>query len=100
MATEKPYRAERELPPFPDEGAPGPLTKEQLMAPMRIGSKKDLKPGDRRMLNPVLEPVPGEEIGMEERKSKVYKKKMASGGSASSRADGCAQRGKTRGTFV
>lgn len=27
-------------------------------------------------------------------------KKMASGGSASSRADGCAQRGKTRGKFV
>ena len=27
-------------------------------------------------------------------------KKMASGGSASSRADGCAQRGKTRGTMI
>jgi hypothetical protein len=27
-------------------------------------------------------------------------KKMASGGSASSRADGCAQRGKTKGTMV
>jgi hypothetical protein len=27
-------------------------------------------------------------------------KKMASGGSASSRADGCAQRGKTRGMMV
>jgi len=27
-------------------------------------------------------------------------KKMASGGSASSRADGCAQRGKTKGTVV
>jgi len=27
-------------------------------------------------------------------------KKMAKGGSASSRADGCAQRGKTRGTFI
>jgi hypothetical protein len=27
-------------------------------------------------------------------------KKMASGGSASSRADGCAQRGKTRGRVV
>ena len=27
-------------------------------------------------------------------------KKMASGGSASSRADGCAQRGKTRGTII
>jgi hypothetical protein len=27
-------------------------------------------------------------------------KKMAKGGSASSRADGCAQRGKTRGTMI
>ena len=27
-------------------------------------------------------------------------KKMASGGTASSRADGCAQRGKTKGMFV
>jgi hypothetical protein len=27
-------------------------------------------------------------------------KKMAKGGSASSRADGCAQRGKTRGTLI
>jgi hypothetical protein len=27
-------------------------------------------------------------------------KKMASGGTASSRADGCAQRGKTRGTII
>ena len=27
-------------------------------------------------------------------------KKMAKGGSASSRADGCAQRGKTRGTYL
>jgi len=27
-------------------------------------------------------------------------KKMAKGGSASARADGCAQRGKTRGTFI
>jgi hypothetical protein len=27
-------------------------------------------------------------------------KKMAKGGSASSRADGCAERGKTRGTMV
>ena len=86
--------------PSPDEGAPGPLTEKQRMAPMRIGSKKDLKPGDRRMLEPVLEPVEGEEVGMEEKKSKVYKKKLASGGSASSRADGCAQRGKTRGKMV
>ena len=99
MAT-RPYRAEMGMPPMPDEGAPGPMTRAQRMNRMVIGSPKDLRADDRRMLNPVLEPVEGEEVGMEERKSKVYKKKMAAGGSASSRADGCAQRGKTRGTFV
>lgn len=78
--------------------APGPLTEKQRMAPMRIGSKKDLKPGDRRMLDPILDPVPGEEVSVE--KEKVSKKKFASGGSASSRADGCVQRGKTRGKMV
>jgi hypothetical protein len=93
------YRAEMGMPPMPDEGAPGPLTERQRMAPMRIGSRKDLRPGDRRMLNPILEPVDGEEVGMEERKSKVYKKKMASGGYTTA-ADGCCKKGKTRGKFV
>ena len=65
------YRAEMGAPPMPDEGAPGPLTRRQRMDKMVIGSPKDLKPGDRRMLNPVLEPVDGEE---------KPKKKMASGG--------------------
>jgi|LakMenEpi03Aug12_release.lakeMendotaPanAssembly.Ray.scaffolds.fasta_scaffold3479559_1 hypothetical protein len=93
------YRAEMGMPPMPDEGAPGPLTRRQRMDKMVIGSPKDLRPGDRRMLNPVLEPVDGEEIGMEERKSKVYKKKMASGGYTTA-ADGCCKKGKTRGKMV
>ncbi len=96
MAT---YRADMGMPPMPDEGAPGPLTRAQRMDRMSIGSRKDLRPGDRRMLEPMLEPVPGEEVGMEERKSKVYKKKMASGGYTKA-ADGCCKRGKTRGKFV
>ena len=94
MAT---YRADMGEPPMPDEGAPGPLTRAQRMDRMVIGGKS--KPSDRRMLEPLLEPVPGEEVGMEERKSKVYKKKMASGGYTKA-ADGCAKRGKTRGKFV
>ena len=121
------------------ETAPGPLTEKQRMAPMRIEGK--LKPGDRRMLNPVLEPVlepvEGEEIGVKKKReeSKVYRKKAGEGsveeafeevgrmgkdmppmrmpksplvmyakggkvGSASKRADGCVQRGKTRGKMV
>jgi hypothetical protein len=89
------YRAEMGPPPMPDEGAPGPLTKEQRMGKMVIGSRKDLKPGDRRMLNPVLEPVEGEEVSME----KVTKKKFSSGGYTKA-ADGCCKKGKTRGKMV
>ena len=85
--------------PMPDEGAPSPMSRARRMDKLVIGKPGDLKPGDRRMLNPVLEPVPGEEVGMEEQKSKVYKKKMASGGYTKA-ADGCVQRGKTRGKFV
>ena len=93
------YRAEMGMPPMPDEGAPGPMSRAKRMDKMVIGSAKDLRPGDRRMLNPVLEPVEGEEVGMEEQKSKVYKKKMASGGYTKA-ADGCCKKGKTRGKFV
>lgn len=86
-------------PPMPDEGAPGPLTRAQRMDRMIIGSK--LSEEERaRMSRMPMEPVSGEEVGMQKREEKVYKKKMAAGGSASSRADGCAQRGKTRGKMV
>lgn len=94
------YRAEMGVPPMPDEGAPGPMNRRKRMGNLNIDPKGKLTAEDRRMLNPVLEPVPGEEVGMQKREEKVYKKKLAAGGSASSRADGCAQRGKTRGTFV
>lgn len=94
------YRAEKGAPPMPDEGAPGPMNRARRMDRMVIGSPKDrLSAEDRRMLNPVLDIVPGEEVGMEERK--VYKKveKMSAGGYTKA-ADGCVQRGKTRGKFV
>jgi hypothetical protein len=42
-----------------------------------------------------------DEANMQRKVEAAYKtKNMASGGSASSRADGCAQRGKTRGMMV
>lgn len=95
------YRAKMGVPPMPDEGAPGPMTRAQRMAPISIGSPSDLTPEQRKRFSRMpMEPVEGEEVGMEEKKSKVYKKKLAMGGSASSRADGCAQRGKTRGKMV
>ncbi len=97
----KTYRAEMGMPPMPDEGAPGPMTRARRMDRMVIGSPSDLTAEERKRFSRMpMEPVEGEEVGMEEKKAKVYKKKFASGGSASSRADGCAQRGKTRGTFV
>jgi len=42
-----------------------------------------------------------EEANTQKKTEEAYKtKNMAKGGSASSRADGCAQRGKTRGVMV
>ena len=84
------------------ESAPGPLTRDQRMAPLRIGSSSDLTEEERKSFSRrmPMEPVSGEEVGMQKREEKVYKKKLAAGGSASSRADGCAQRGKTRGKMV
>ena len=87
-------------PPMPDEGAPGPMTRAQRLGKMVIGSASDLTPEERRRFSRMpMEPVSGEEVGMEEKKSKVYKKKMASGGYTKA-ADGCCKRGKTRGKFV
>ena len=81
------------------ESAPGPMSREKRMAPMRIDVPGGLTAEDRRMLNPVLEPVPGEEVGMQKREEKVYKKKLASGGYTRA-ADGCCKKGKTRGKMV
>lgn len=55
-----------------------------------------------RKLSP-KEPGMPEQLGsgiMVDGKPMKPAKKMAGGGSASSRADGCAERGKTRGTIV
>ena len=94
------YRAEMGAPPMPDEGPPGPMSRTNRMGKRNIDPKGKVTPDDLRKLNPVLEPVSGEEVGMQKSEEKVYKKKLAAGGSASSRADGCAQRGKTRGKMV
>ena len=87
--------------PMPDEGAPGPMSRAKRMDNLSIGSPDDLTPEERRRFSRMpMEPVEGEEVGMERKQAKIYKKKLASGGSASSRADGIAQRGKTRGKMV
>ena len=76
---------------------PRPVSRAPRMV---VGSPSDLTPSERRRFSRMpMEPVSGEEVGMEEKKAKVYKKKMASGGYTKA-ADGCAKRGKTRGTMV
>ena len=92
------YRADMGIPPMPDEGAPGPVN---MLGNMTVGKASDLTPKERERFSRMpMEPVEGEEVGMEKKQAKVYKKKFASGGSASSRADGIAKRGKTRGKMV
>lgn len=94
----KVYRAEMGVPPMPDEGAPGLMSREKRMGNISIGSPDDLTPEERRKFSRMpSEPVSGKEVGVEKKASKVYEKTFAKGGSASSRADGIAKRGKTRG---
>ena len=59
---------------------------EPVAKPKQAASEP--KPPAKARMYP--DPVPGDEPV----------KKMAKGGSASSRADGCAQRGKTRGKYL
>ena len=57
--------------------------------PVRTGTKPQ-EPGSAIKVEKEPKPMPAPKVV----------KKLASGGSASSRADGCAQRGKTKGTIV
>lgn len=67
------------------ESAPGPMTRAQRMDKLVIGKASDLTPEERKKISRdmPMEPV----------------KKMASGGYTKA-ADGCVQRGKTRGKMV
>ena len=83
----RPYRAEDGVPPMPNEGAPGPLTKKQRMGKMVIGKPSDLTPEERKQMSR----MPDE--------GAPPMKKMAAGGYTKA-ADGCCKRGKTRGKMV
>ncbi len=69
------------------KSAPGPLTEKQRMGKMNIDKTGKLTPAERRKLERDMkmasDPIP-----------------KAKGGTASSRADGCAMRGKTRGRMI
>jgi len=62
----------------------------------------DYTPVDEPVVKDYKVPAAGSGIRVEKEPKPMPKpvKKMASGGSASSRADGIAQKGKTRGTMV
>lgn len=80
------YTAEMGKPPMDPEGVPA----AKKPAPKTPAPKKPV-PRDTvfREGMPVPQDIDGASV-----------KKMAKGGSASSRADGCAQRGKTRGRMI
>ena len=69
------------------KSAPAPLGKKELMDKVEIGKPSDVTPAQRKKV---------------ERDMKMASDpiKKAGGGSASSRADGCCARGKTRGKMV
>jgi len=83
------YTAEMGQPPMDPEGVPAVKKAAPKPAP-----KKTAPPKDSVFREGM--PVPQDIDGASARKTK----KMASGGSASSRADGCCTKGKTKGKFV
>ena len=81
------YTAEMGKPPTDPEGVPA----SKKPAPKAPAPKKTAPPKDTvfREGMPVPQDIDGASV-----------KKMAKGGSASSRADGCATKGKTKGTMI
>ena len=81
------YTAEMGKPPTVPEGVPA----SKKPAPKAPAPKKTAPPKDTvfREGMPVPQDIDGASV-----------KKMAKGGSASSRADGCATKGKTKGTMI
>ena len=103
MAKDAPiYRAEMGNPPMPDEGAPPPPRKASVVPPPPP-RKVPPKPAPRRSPDPADAGIYTAEMGNPPMPDEGPIRRKAKGGSVSSaskRADGCAQRGKTRGRFV
>ena len=96
----KKYTTELAKPSKPVRAELGPEMGERMTPDesARVMSEFGNPPGSEKR---VSKETPQEETSdMTYRKRGGQVKKMASGGSASSRADGCAQRGKTRGKMV
>jgi hypothetical protein len=67
------------------------MASEKYDAPSIVDQYRDYNKNPEAKAFPVAEPIGGRKGGAV---------KMAKGGSASSRADGCAQRGKTKGRMI
>lgn len=90
------------IPPKPERPPVNPKDAKVFTAEMlrQMGGKMKEPPMD---LEDIPEPPPGKEYSASKSAAKVVKKSLARGGSVSSaskRADGIAQRGKTRGKMV
>lgn len=80
------YTAEMGQPPTDPEGVPAAKKAAPKPAPKKTAPPKDTV---FREGMPVPQDIDGKSV-----------KKLAKGGSASSRADGCATKGKTKGTMI
>jgi hypothetical protein len=95
LVNDKPYaggKYEYNAPDAPDAGGGRgfinpPMAKKDFTGKMVVGKSENITPAERRKL---------------ERDMKMASEpiKKAAGGTASSRADGCCKKGKTRGKFV
>ena len=85
------YTAKMGQPPMPDEG---PTTSTAPSTP----PKPKKQEGQAEIYTAKVGNPPMDDEGPTKTIKKM--KKLSAGGTASSRADGCAERGKTRGKFV
>jgi hypothetical protein len=84
---------------FPDLTGDGEVTQADILKGRGVKAAKKggiMKHSDIKKDMPMMKKVAGEAVKGHEKRMH----KMAGGGSASARADGCATKGKTKGTMI
>jgi hypothetical protein len=84
---------------FPDLTGDGEITQADILKGRGVKAAKKggiMKHSDMSKDMPMMKKVAGEAVKGHEKRMH----KMAGGGSASARADGCATKGKTKGTMI
>lgn len=76
------------------------MASEKYDSPSVVDQYRDFKKNPEAKTFPVADRKKIKEVEIIGARKGGYVKKMAKGGSASSRADGCAKRGKTRGKMI